>query len=130
MHKLVLNGPFKLVQQGNYPGRLSRWDALASLTQIDHLELVDVDHTHKGMQRLGTLTQLTYLRLDSISRSTLPQLNNQLTNLSSLTKLNLLVCRFCSTVHVRACDSSECGKSLKQLLMQQGALVHIDIQVV
>ena len=95
LQNLILNGPVKRIEPGEYPGRLRRWEAFSSLTSIKHLELVDVDHTSDMFRHLASMTQLTHLSISSVSTCASHQkMGNGLLHLSRLVSLRYLHCCF------------------------------------
>lgn len=103
LHTLTLNGPFKHIRPGYNPGRLQRWDALTTLTSVQHLCLLDVDHVYDTFAVLGEMTQLTALYFCSINPNLHYQkLDEGLLGLSSLTNLKTLTCKFqCSAFQLK-----------------------------
>lgn len=94
LQKLILNGP----ETGD-PFRdnsaLGKVDALTTLDCISDLELRQVNFTYNVFCQLGTLIQLTCLRISSnMKHHNYQQLDQRLANLSSLTRLDCLTCWF------------------------------------
>ena len=107
LQKLVLNGPIKYNTLSGRLGveEINRWHALRTLTHIQHLELRDVDHTHRVFALLGHMTQLTSLYFSSCSKvEKVERLDKQLRHLSSLVNLKQLTCIFDCSAFLQAQD--------------------------
>ena len=95
LQKLILSAPVKRPSLAEVTGHLRRWDALTTLSFVSDLELRRVKTSYNVFVQLGTLTQLTRLRFSShMKYHNYQQLDQQLMNLSTLTRLCHLTCLF------------------------------------